>query len=107
MWAYKNPPTYEMADGTAFYSVTWCASTIAHDSYHSKLYHDYQKEHEGPVPDGIWGGIAAEQRCMKHQLEVMQTVGAPASEINYAKTMADGHYVTDHDTWKDYKNRDW
>src|SRR4051812_31443245 len=25
MWAYKTPPTYEMADPTAFYSLTWCA----------------------------------------------------------------------------------
>src|SRR5688572_9506659 len=43
MWAYKSPPTYEMSDSTAFYSLTWCAATIAHDSFHSKLYHDYLK----------------------------------------------------------------
>jgi len=34
MWAYKDPPTYEMSDLTAFSSVTWCAATIAHDSFH-------------------------------------------------------------------------
>jgi hypothetical protein len=66
MWAYKTPPTYEMTDATAFYSLTWCAATIAHDSFHSKLYHDYQKVHDGEVPDAVWIGTAAEQQCMKH-----------------------------------------
>ena len=37
MWAYKTPPTFELNDRTAFCSITWCASSIAHDSYHSKL----------------------------------------------------------------------
>jgi len=37
MAAYENPPTMELNDRTAFYSVTWCASSIAHDSIHSKL----------------------------------------------------------------------
>ena len=29
MWAYRTPPTYEMSERTALYSVTWCAATIA------------------------------------------------------------------------------
>ena len=37
------PPTFEMANPTAFYSLTWCAGSIAHDSFHSKIYHDYRK----------------------------------------------------------------
>ena len=40
MWAYKNPPTYEISNASALYSISWCAGTIAHDAYHSKLYHD-------------------------------------------------------------------
>jgi len=107
MSAYITPPTYEMADVTAFYSLTWCAATIAHDSFHSKLYLDYQKLHEGSVPDEVWTGTAAEQKCMKHQLEVMKQIGATPWEINYAKTQADGHYVKDHETLEDYNKRDW
>lgn len=107
MWAYQTPPTYEMSDATAFYSLTWCAATIAHDSFHAKLYHDYQKTHAGKVPDDVWTGATAEQQCMKHQLAVMNHVGAAKSEIDHAKKMADGHYVKDHETWGDYHDRKW
>ena len=107
MAAYSDPPTYEMSDATAYYSVTWCAATIAHDSYHSKLYHDYLKEHAGPVPDEIWTGRAAERQCMKHQLAVMEHVGATKPEIDWAKKQADGNYVKDNEDWKDYEKRNW
>lgn len=107
MWADKNPPTYEMSDVTAYYSVTWCAATIAHDSFHSKLYHDYRNAHGGSVPDSVWIGTNAEQQCMKHQLLVMQQIGAPKWEMDHAKNLADGHYVKDQETWQDYKKRKW
>jgi hypothetical protein len=107
MWAYKTPPTYEMTDETAFYSLTWCAATMAHDSFHSKLYLDYRKAHDGNVPDTAWTGNAAERKCMKHQLEVMDRIGATQWEINYAKKQADGHYANDHETWEDYNKQNW
>jgi hypothetical protein len=107
MWAYKTPPTYEMSDTNAFYSLTWCAATIAHDSFHSKLYHDYRKEHSEPVPDAVWTGRAAEQLCMKHQLAVMERIGATKCEMDYARKQADGQYVKDGETWKEYKKRSW
>jgi hypothetical protein len=105
MWAYRTPPTYEINDRTAFYSVTWCAATIAHDSFHSKLYHDYKRIHGEPVPDAVWTGTAAEKRCMKHQLRVMALIGAPKNETEYAKSQAGGHYVDDKETWSSYKTR--
>jgi hypothetical protein len=110
MWAYKVPPTYEMGSNTTFYSVTWCAATIAHDSFHSKLYHEYEKSHPGQVPDNIWTGIEAERACMKHQLAVMERIGAPKGEIDHAKTQADGRYLKGTnglETWRDYTNRNW
>jgi len=112
MWAYSTPPTYEMSDVTAFYSLTWCTATIAHDSFHSKLYHDYQKDHgTHSVPDAIWTGISAEQQCMKHQLEVMKHIGATGLEIAYAEKQADGHYVKQNQgwlgSWLAYVNRSW
>jgi hypothetical protein len=107
MWAFRVPPTYEMSDITALYSVTWCAATIAHDSFHSKLYHDYLRDHSGPVPDAVWTGISAEQQCMKFQLVVMEHIGAPVMEVTHAKQQADGRYVKDRETWQDYQQRKW
>jgi len=107
MWAYRNPPTFEVTDATTFYSLTWCAAVIAHDSYHSKLYHEYCKTHAGEVPDAVWTGTVAEQQCMKHQLAVMERIGASKLEIDYARQQADGHYVKNTDTWDDYRKRDW
>jgi hypothetical protein len=107
MWAYKEPPTYQMSDATAYHSVTWCAATIAHDSYHSKLYHDYKKSHAGLVPDEIWTGRSAEQQCMKHQLAVMEHIGASKPEIDWAKRQADGHYVKDKEAWQDHEKHNW
>jgi hypothetical protein len=107
MWAYRAPPTFEMNDATAFYSVTWCAAVIAHDSFHSKLYHEYQNAHPGAVPDDVWTGTAAEQQCMKHQLAAMEHIGASKFEIDYAHKQADGHYVKNNETWEDYKKRSW
>jgi len=107
MWAYATPPTYDMTDATAFYSVTWCAATIAHDSFHSKLYHEYQAAHPGPVPDSVWIGRAAEQKCMGYQLEVMHRLRASDWEIAHARSQADGHYVTNAASWQEYKARKW
>jgi hypothetical protein len=107
MWAYKTPPTYEIADSTTFYSLTWCAATIAHDSFHSKLYHDHRKRHDGSVPDSVWTGRAAERQCMKHQLLVMERIGASKREIDYAKKQTDGHYAKDNETWEEYRKRKW
>jgi hypothetical protein len=107
MWAYSTPPTYVMSDKTAFASLTWCAATIAHDSYHSKLYHDYLRTHSNAVPEDVWTGQAAERECMKHQIAVMRQIKAPKSEIEHAITMSDGHFVKDHETWDDYQKRDY
>lgn len=107
MWAATTPPTYEMSDKTALYSLTWCAATIAHDSFHSKLYHDYQREHAGPVPDQEWTGVGAERQCMSFQLRVMEQIGAPGPEVEHAKAQEDGHYVKDGETWQDYQKRSW
>lgn len=40
MRAYAEPPTFDLSPKTADYSATWCAGSIAHDTYHSKLYHE-------------------------------------------------------------------
>jgi hypothetical protein len=108
MWAYKKPPTYEMSDKTTFYSLTWCAATIAHDSFHSKLYHDTPSAPGKTVPDSAWTGTDAEKMCMAHQLNVMTLIGSPTNETAYAKQQLKGTYVADKETWETYKkNRKW
>jgi hypothetical protein len=98
----RTPPTYYMSDITAFASVTWCAATIAHDSFHSKLYHEYRRAHDGPVPSTIWKGREAEQQCIKHQLAVMERIGASIEEIDHSKALEDGRFVNDDGTQPDY-----
>ena len=88
MAANENPPVFQVNDVSAFYSPTWCASIIAHDSFHSKLYHDYQKAHAGNVPDDIWIGHAAEIKCLKHQTQVLKDIGAPEKEITYCSNIS-------------------
>lgn len=110
MWAYKTPPTYEMTERTAFYSLTWCAGSIAHDSLHSKLYRDYKKQHSGSVPDEVWTGRDAETKCLKHQLDVLKKIGAAKHEIEYCSKLKGTHHDANKDgkyDWEDHKTRDW
>lgn len=109
MRAYDTPPTFEMSEKTASASTTWAASAIAHDSFHSKLYHDYLDAHPAArfVPVEAWTGKAAETACVAHQVSVLKDVGAPPSEVDWARSQADGNYVKENETWKDYEKRDW
>ncbi|MGA2506363.1 MAG: hypothetical protein ABSF80_02690 [Chitinispirillaceae bacterium] len=110
MFAYKNPPTYQMSLKTSNYSVTWCASTIAHDSFHSKLYLDYKRKYGEPVPDTIWIGIKAEKKCISFQIKVLRQIGAPQNEIDYSSSLDGTYYDVNKDgkyDWDDYKLRNW
>ncbi len=85
MRAWTSPPVFDLANRTAFYSLTWCASSILHDSMHSELYHNYLTQNPGArrVPDTAWKGEAAEIRCSEHQAQVLRQIGAPSHEINW------------------------
>jgi hypothetical protein len=111
MWAWEKPPRYEVGDQTAFYSVTWYASTIAHDATHSELYAQYQASHPGQsVPESAFAGVEIERFCNGYQLEVLKRIGAPQGEIDYMSTMDGTHCDIDHDgdcDWDDYRNRNW
>jgi len=100
MAAYESPPTYYLGRKTAFYSLTWCAGCIAHDAYHSKLYHEYLKSFpDKPVPDSIWSGTLVELDCNKFQLGVCLKISAPEHEIKHLKSLDGTH-------WKQ-KKIDW
>jgi hypothetical protein len=87
MRATQNPPVFELNERSAFHSVTWCAGVIAHDSFHSKLYHDHKNTHRGSVPRQVWTGHEAEMKCLEHQLQVLKEIGAPDGEIGYCQTL--------------------
>jgi hypothetical protein len=111
MWAWEQPPRYEVGDATAFFSVSWYASTIAHDATHSELYTQYQAAHPGEsVPEDAYGGVEIERFCIGYQLDVAKRIGAPQSEIDYLSTLDGTHCDLDNDgdcDWDDYQNRDW
>lgn len=81
MLANVNPPVFLLTHKSASYSVTWCASGIAHDSYHSKLYNDYRTKIFPIVPPWIWKGESAEKQCLQYQLPIMKAIGSPESEM--------------------------
>jgi hypothetical protein len=111
MWAWEVPPRYEVGDPTAFSTLTWYASTIAHDATHSELYHLYAAEHPGEyVPDDVYGGVEKELYCNAYQLEVLKHINAPQWEIDYLAAQDGTHCDVDGDgdcDWDDYQNRDW
>lgn len=85
MAAYLLPPTMELTERSVTYSITDGAGNIAHEAFHSKLYHDFQQQHpnEPIVPDEVWMGEAAEKQCVEYQQGVLRAIGAPASEIQW------------------------
>ena len=110
MNVYSNPPTYQISDVTAFHSTYWCASTIAHDSYHSYLYHEYKKNNVGKVPYDVWGGTKAELKAIKIQIIAMKDIGGPKYQIDYLEGLDGTHGDVNGDselTQKDYELRDW
>jgi hypothetical protein len=92
MRADADPPTFDLAPKTAFYSVSWCAGSIAHDTFHSKLYHEYVQTHGKPVPFDAWCGQAREMECIKFQIGVLKEIGAPEYEITYTSQLDGSHY---------------
>jgi hypothetical protein len=111
MWVWEIPPRYEVGDATAFSSLTWYASTIAHDATHSELYTQYQLAHPGElVPEDIYSSVDVERFCNAYQRQVLMRIGAPQSEIDYMATLDGTHCDLDHDgdcDLSDYQNRDW
>jgi hypothetical protein len=106
MQVHHRPPIFQLNGTSAYYSVSWCAGVIAHDSFHSKLYFDYKKQHPWAlrVPPGIYGGEQGERACLDHQLFVLKDIGAPTNEIEWCRQSAN----QTNQYWKvKYKDRNW
>lgn len=110
MRAWENPPRYQMSDATAFYSLSWCAGTIAHDAYHSFLYKKHSSIDGSKPSYEKWAGTSAEKKSIDFQLSVMRKIGASDHEINYLKSLDGTHGDVNGDgklNNEDYKIRDW
>ena len=99
MAAYANPPTSHLHDKVEWESLQGFASGIAHESFHSKLYLDRQRElgASAVVPDDAWTGETAEMLCCQHQARVLRRIGGSEAEISYY----------DWDPTRDPTNRYW
>jgi len=106
MEVHHNPPIFQLNTDSAYVSVTWCAGVIAHDSFHSKFYFEYKKQHPWAirVPDDIYSGEQAERACSEHQMSVLKDIGAPASEVDWCRQCE----TQTNQYWKvKYQNRNW
>ena len=107
---WLSPPQVDMSDVTAFYSVTWCAGSIAHDAYHSYLYQKYQPATGGHPAYDKWAGFEAERQAIAYQIKVMEKIGAAQHEMTHLKSQDGTHGDVNKDgkiTAEDYQNRTW
>lgn len=101
MYAWEDPPRYKAGKVTRDAGTIWYAGTIVHDAWHSQLYHDYLVDHPASsVPDNIWTGKDAEQKCLEVQYSALQKIGADQTTLDYVKNVINTDY------WND-NNRYW
>ena len=107
MRAFDEKPTYEVGAATWQHSALWYAGTIAHDSYHSKLYFDAKKGDKTPARSD-WTGAEAERNCLEYQLKVLKALKADKQTLDYVAAMQKNPtYQGDPNSQKDYQNRWW
>lgn len=112
MKAYARKPTYVVGKPTWAHSALWYAGTIAHDSYHSKLYHEAKANNQGKKPDAdTWTGTEAEKKCLAFQLQVLEDLNADETMMAYVKAWEKNPTYQGHHKgwrgWLDYLRRRW
>ncbi len=110
MFAWEDPPRFQMSDKTAFYSLTWCAGSIVHDAYHSFLYQKYLPDDGSRTVGHKWSGFTSEKQAIQRQLRVLKKLDAAMHEINHLKTQDGTHGDLNGDgklTIDDFNKRDW
>jgi len=90
---YEIPPVFFMSRKVAFSSLTWGAGCIAHEAWHSKLYHEYKASHPTEVvPGHIYHGQDIEMECNKIQISALRKMKAPESEIAWVGSLDGSHW---------------
>ena len=109
MRAYAKPPTYEVGPTTWQTSALWYAGMIAHDAYHSKVYHEAKAKKGGGEPDqNDWTGADAEHQCLNFQLKVLGDLGADSRTLDYVRGLTHNPtYQGDPKSQADYQRRSW
>lgn len=111
MKAYAKRPMFVVGKRTWSHSALWYAGAIAHDSYHSKLYHD-AKSISGKKPSAdFWTGSEAEKKCLAFQIEVLKTLGAGDETVAYLRELEKNptYQGSNHGwrSWWNYWRRPW
>ncbi len=103
MRAYDERPVYEVGFRTWNYSAPWYAGTIAHDGYHSLLYHAAKGAGTAEPPEAAWTGADAERKCLKFQALVLSEIKADAALIKYVQDQTRNPVYQD----IEYSKRNW
>lgn len=104
----KDVPTFIVNERTWRHSRIWYAGAIAHDTYHSYLYHTNKVKNNGnePLPDS-WGGSEAENCCLDFQLQVLMELDAPESILNYIRRLKKDPNYRGNPYWSQNGFQDW
>jgi hypothetical protein len=112
MRAWAKPPALTVGSATWQHSIVWYAGIVAHDAYHSKLYHDAKAATaKSEPPADTWTGAGAEKRCLLFQREVLIDLHADPLLIAYLdKQLRNPTYQGRNAgwaAWLDYLRRWW
>jgi hypothetical protein len=110
--AWAERPVFTVAAPTWKHSSIWYASAIAHDAYHPKLYRDAKGNNPRKEPPvNAWSGKAAERACLLFQRQVLVSLGADKSIIEYVEKHAENPTYQGRNKgwrgWLDYHKRWW
>jgi hypothetical protein len=110
MWAQAKRPTFVVGRRTWSHSALWYAGAIAHDAYHSKLYHDAKRGTAHPPAD-CWTGPEAERKCLAFQIKALTALGADDATVAYLEKLRKNPTYQGHHkgwrSWRDYLRRRW
>ena len=118
MDVWENPPTSYLHDRFPWQSVEAYAAGIAHESFHSKLLHDFLNRTNmmALVPEygnrmnklmklspiEVWTGETAEKLCCEYQNKVLKEIGGTPEEVAWCTWNPSNRY------WEiPYEKRNW
>jgi hypothetical protein len=112
MKAWTKPPAFIVGTATWQHSTVWYAGVLAHEAYHSKLYHDAKARcGRSEPPAETWTGAEAEKKCLVFQRRVLIALGADSTVIAYIEKQLENPTYQGRNTrwaaWLDYLKRWW
>ncbi len=100
MYPGEDTPRFRVGKVTRNAGTMWYAGAIAHDSCHSRQYHDYENIHPGaPVPVEIYTGEAAENDCIRYQFGVLEKMGASKKMLDYVANSSSLRHWESKNVW--------